>query len=76
MNLVRSSIVPQTIASDTAQKTNSKNHFAAPGTVDAAIAGVSMFEPGRKRGKKPVPPMNGKRCPEAAPKAKANPAIQ
>src|ERR1017187_6603229 len=33
MNLVRSSIVPHTIASETAQKTNSKKNLAAAGAV-------------------------------------------
>jgi hypothetical protein len=46
MNFVRSSIVPQTIASDTAQKTNSKKNLAAAGAVDASSAGVSMCDPG------------------------------
>ena len=40
MNLVRSSIVPQTIASDTAQKTNSKKNFAAAGAVEAVVSSM------------------------------------
>ena len=39
MNLVRSIIVPHTIASDTAQNTNSKNHFADAGAVLQSMAG-------------------------------------
>src|SRR3984893_5553769 len=74
MNLVRSSIVPQTMASDTAQKTNSKNHLAAAGAVLAAMAGKFIWEPGLKVGKKPLPPMTAKMPP--APKAKPNPTAQ
>src|ERR1700674_2221568 len=74
MNLVRSIIVPHTMARDTAQKTNSKNHFAAAGAVLAAIAGRSICEPGLKVGKKPLPPMTVKMPP--APKAKPNPTAQ
>ncbi len=39
MNLVRSIIVPQTMAKETAQNTNSKNHLAAAGAVLPAMAG-------------------------------------
>src|SRR5256714_4272618 len=74
MNLVRSSIVPHTIASDTAQKTNSKNHLPAAGTVLAAIAGRSIDEPGLNVGKKPLPPMKAKAPP--APNARPNPTPQ
>src|SRR3981081_3741293 len=74
MNFVRSSIVPQTIARETAQNTNSKNHFAAAGAVLAAIAGRARVEPGLKGGKKPLPPMTAKMPP--APKAKPNPTAQ
>src|SRR5450759_1501697 len=74
MNFVRSSMVPQTIASDTAQKTNSKNHFAAAGTVLPALAGRLSCEPGLKVGKKPLPPMKAKMPP--APKATPNPTAQ
>src|ERR1700682_2114129 len=74
MNFVRSSIVPHTIARETAQNTNSKNHFAAAGAVLAAIAGRSIVEPGLKVGKKPLPPRTAKMPP--APKAKPNPTAQ
>src|ERR1700716_3615707 len=74
MNFVRSSIVPHTIASETAQNTNSKNHFAAAGAVLAAIAGRSIVEPGLKVGKKPLPTMTAKMPP--APKAQANHTAQ
>src|SRR5665213_1039087 len=74
MNLVRSSIVPQTMARDTAQKTNSKNHFADAGTVLNESAGRSSAEPGLKVGKKPLPPMKAKKPP--APKAKPKPTAQ
>ena len=74
MNLVRSSIVPHTMARETAQKTNSKNHFAAAGTVLNEIAGRSIVEPGLNVGKKPLPPMTAKRPP--APKANPKPTAQ
>src|ERR1700704_2705305 len=60
MNFVRSIIVPHTIASDTAQKTNSKNHFAAAVAVLALMAGRSSCEPGLNVGKKPPPADEGK----------------
>jgi hypothetical protein len=75
-NLVRSSIVPETIAIDTAQKTNSKNHFAAAGTVEPSSDGVSMCEPGRNWGRNPVWPMIWPRNPSAKPKAMAKPQSQ
>jgi hypothetical protein len=74
MNFVRSIIVPHTIASETAQNTNSKNHFAAAGAVLPAIAGRSICEPGLKVGKNPLPPMKAKMPP--APNAKPNPTAQ
>ena len=36
---MRSSVVPQTIASDTAQKVNWKNHFASTVASDSPITG-------------------------------------
>src|SRR6266851_506810 len=74
MNFVRSSIVPQTIARETAQNTNSKNHLAAAGAVLPAIAGRSIDEPGLNVGKKPLPPMTANIPP--APKAKPKPRAQ
>src|SRR5579864_8408325 len=78
MNLVRSSIVPHTIASETAQNTNSKNHLAAAGAVLAAMAGRFIWEPGLKVGKKPLPPMkaNSPPAPNANPKPTAQYAIE
>src|SRR6267142_6938665 len=78
MNFVRSSIVPQTMARETAQNTNSKNHFAAAGVVLHAIAGRSIVEPGLKVGKKPLPPMKAKAPPaqKARPKPPAQYAIE
>src|SRR5947209_13315134 len=74
MNLVRSIIVPHTIASDTAQKTNSKNHFADAVAVLASMAGRLSCEPGLKVGKKPLPPMSANHPP--APNAKPKPTAQ
>src|ERR1700716_3901180 len=76
MNLVRSIMVPQTMASDTAQKTNWNIHFADAGTVLAAMAGRSRLEPGLKVGAKPLNPMIGNSHLAEAPKARANPIAQ
>src|SRR6266545_539034 len=56
MNLARSIIVPDTMASDTAQNTNWNHHLAEAGTVLAAMAGRSSLEPGLNVGKKPLQP--------------------
>src|SRR5258705_209822 len=45
MNLVRSIIVPHTIASDTAQKTNSKNHLASAAAAMGSSAATSATAP-------------------------------
>ena len=74
MNLVRSIMVPHTIASETAQKTNSKNHLAEAGAVLNEIAGRSSVEPGLKVGKNPLPPMMANRPP--APNANPKPTAQ
>src|SRR5436305_7791022 len=78
MNFVRSIMVPHTIARETAQKTNSKNHLAAAGVMLAAIAGRSSCEPGMKVGKKALPPMKAKidPPPKATPKPTAQYAIE
>ena len=76
MNLVRSSMVPHTIARETAQKTNWNMNFAEAGAVLPAIAGRLSEEPGLKVGKKPVPPMIGKSQLAAAPNASAKPTAQ
>ena len=74
MNFVRSIIVPHTIASDTAQKTNSKNHFADAVAVLASMAGRCSCEPGLNVGKKPLPPRKANQPP--APNAKPKPTAQ
>jgi len=76
MNLVRSSIVPHTIASDTAQNTNSKKNLAAAGAVEPTSAGRFIVDPGWNDGAKPLKPMRLLTNPDAAPKAKANPTSQ
>src|ERR1035437_2368576 len=76
MNLVRSSIVPHTIASDTAQNTNSKKNLAAAGAVEAAKAGRFIVEPGLNDGAKPLKPIRLFTNPLAAPNANANPSSQ
>src|ERR1700730_7635666 len=74
MNFVRSIIVPHTMASETAQKTNSKNHFAAAVAVLALMAGRSSCEPGLNVGKKPLPPMKANQTP--GPNARPGPTAQ
>src|SRR6266487_4496265 len=76
MNLARSIIVPDTMASDTAQNTNWNHHLADAGTVLAAIAGRSSFEPGENVGMKPLNPTTGKSQVAAAPNASAKPIAQ
>src|ERR1700676_5077091 len=70
------SIGPPTIASDTAQKTNSKKNFAAAGAVEAASAGRFIVEPGWNDGAKPLKPMRLLTNPDAAANAKGNPPSQ
>src|SRR5919197_6277341 len=83
MNLTRSSVVPQTIASDTAQKTNWKNHFDSIVASDSDITGklgwkvvrpseVTLLAP---RWVKKNPPSWPTKLPSGPPKAKANPQI-
>ena len=74
MNLVRSSIVPQTIASETAQKTNSKKNLAEAGAVLPTRAGRSICDPGEKLGNQPLPPISQKTPPP--PKAIPKPTAQ
>src|SRR5215472_1353688 len=76
MNLARSSIVPDTIARETAQKTNWNHHLADAGTRLADMAGRSSVEPGLKVGKKPLQPMIGNSHAAAAPNASAKPTAQ
>src|SRR5919199_5726310 len=76
MNFVRSIIVPQTIASETAQNTNWNMNLAAAGAVLPAIAGRFRCEPGLKVGKKPLPPNSGNSQEAVAPKASAKPTAQ
>src|SRR5437588_273228 len=60
MNFVRSIIVPQTMARETAQKTNTKKNFAAGGAVLPVSVGRSMVKPGWKLGANPLPPISQK----------------
>src|SRR3954463_11956301 len=80
-NLMRSSVVPQTIASDTAQKTNWKNHFDSIVALERSITGklgwntvdppeVTVLAP---RWVKKNPPSWPMTLPSGPPKAKANP---
>jgi len=69
-------MVPQTIARETAQKTNWNMNLAEAGAVLPAMAGRFMEDPGLKVGKKPLPPMIGNSQVAAAPKARAKPTPQ
>src|SRR5437867_12372885 len=81
MNLTRSRVVPQTIASDTAQKTNWKNHFDSIVASDSDITGklgwkvvrppaVAALAP---RWVKKNPPSWPMKLPSGPPNANANP---
>src|SRR5712692_4776965 len=74
MNLVRSIIVPHTMARETAQNTNSKKNLAEAVAVLESMAGRCICEPGLKVGKKPLPPMSANAPP--APNASPNPSAQ
>src|SRR5918995_3143676 len=77
-NLIRSSVVPHTIASETAAKANWKNHFEPIVASENAIAGASIWE-GWLR-KKPSVPANQPVVPvvepPSPPKASAKPTAQ
>ena len=73
--MIRSSVVPQTIASETAQKTNWKNHFASTVASESPITGKAVRGSPKFWRKNPVFPItswNGPMLP-FAPKANANP---
>ena len=68
--MIRSSVVPQTIASDTAQNTNWKKNLAGTTATDPDMAGNrSPFDVSRKT---PCVPANQ----PAPPNASANPTAQ
>src|SRR4051794_29519628 len=70
-NLIRSSVVPQTIASETAQKTNWKNHFASIVASESPMIGNAFCGSPKSCRNQPVWPM---RSPE--PNANAKPMAQ
>src|SRR4051812_6271062 len=70
---MRSSVVPHTMASETAQKTNWKNHFASIVASDRPMTGKACCGSPNARRKKPSVPMMWPRPP---PKAKAKPTAQ
>src|SRR4051794_34917909 len=70
---MRSSVVPHTIASETAQKTNWKNHFDSIVASDRPITGKACCGSPKARSRKPCVPMTWPRPP---PKAKAKPTAQ
>src|SRR5919112_1480585 len=70
---MRSSVVPHTIARETPQKTNWKNHFASIVASERPMIGNACWGSPKARSKKPSVPMTWPRPP---PKAKANPTAQ
>src|SRR5215210_8156982 len=77
-NLIRSSVVPQTIARDTAAKANWKNHFEPIVASENAIAGASI-DAGWLRKKPSVPenqPVVPTVLPPSPPNAIAKPTAQ
>src|SRR3954466_765706 len=68
---MRSSVVPQTIASETAQKTNWKNHFDSTVASEKPMIGKAFAGSPKSFRKNPSCPMNF-----PAPKAKAKPTAQ
>ena len=68
---MRSSVVPHTIASDTAQKTNWKNHFDSTVASERPMIGKAFWGSPKSCRKKPVCPIRS-----PAPKAKAKPTAQ
>src|SRR3954447_1365407 len=70
---MRSSVVPHTMASDTAQKTNWKNHFDSTVALDRPMIGKAFCGSPKLTRKKPSWPMM---CPSGPPKAKAKPTAQ
>ena len=70
---MRSSVVPHTMASETAQKTNWKNHFASTVASERPITGKAVCGSPKSRRKKPWVPMM---CPSGPPNANANPTAQ
>src|SRR3954469_10393066 len=70
---MRSSVVPHTMASETPQKTNWKNHFASTVASDRPMIGKACCGSPKSRRKKPSVPMMWPRPP---PKANAKPTAQ
>ncbi len=56
-NLMRSSVVPHTMASETAQKTNWKNHFDSMVASERPMIGKACCGSPKWRRKNPVSPM-------------------
>src|SRR5512132_3392380 len=70
---MRSSVVPHTMASETAQKTNWKNHFDSMVASERPMIGKAFCGSPKSRRKNPVSPMT---WPVAPPKANAKPTAQ
>jgi hypothetical protein len=70
---MRSSVVPHTMASETAQNTNWKNHFASTVASERPMIGKAVCGSPKSRRKNPLVPMTWPRSP---PNAKAKPTAQ
>src|SRR3954453_3356431 len=72
-NLLRSSVVPHTMASETAQKRNWKNHFDSTVALDSPMIGKALAGSPKLTRKNPWCPMI---FPSGPPKANAKPTAQ
>src|SRR3954469_2964810 len=70
---MRSSVVPHTMATEAAQKTNCNNHFASTVASDRPMPGKACCGSPKSRRKKPLVPMM---WPSPPPKANAKPTAQ
>ena len=71
--MIRSSVVPHTMASETAQKTNWKNHFDSTVALDSPMIGNAFCGSPKSRRNSPCVPMT---CPIGPPNAMAKPTAQ
>ena len=70
---MRSSVEPQTIASETAQKTNWKKNFDSTMAFESPMTGNASVGSPKSRSMKPVPPMSPPMPPGSEPNANAKP---
>jgi hypothetical protein len=70
---MRSSVVPQTIASDTAQNTNWKKNFASIEALESPMTGKPVDGSPKPLARKPVPPIRPVSASGSLPNANAKP---